>query len=157
MMLTGCDDRSPWAWWLFASKEHHQGHDTCDGHGDVLRGRCVCDPGFELGSSRFSCVPAKPSPQTDERLVVADANEQRLYVIDASTYKVVADFAGIAMADHPGFLPLHDGRLLFVDETSGELQVARITGVSTPVIEQSVQCLAERHISPWTLLLSTQS
>jgi hypothetical protein len=92
--------------------------------------------------------PPAPPSVPDERLVVADTTEHRLYVYDVATLTLVADLPNVAMADHPGFLPLNDGRLLFVDSALNALQIARIHGTSKPSIERSIPLLGQAaHIA----------
>lgn len=88
--------------------------------------------------------PGQPKPPaSDERLVVADADAQRLYVFDVNDWRQLTDIPDIQMADHPGFLPLSDGRLLFVDTLGNRLIIMRVNGVPTPFIERSIPVLGQ--------------
>ncbi|HEX5661355.1 MAG TPA: hypothetical protein VFX59_29400 [Polyangiales bacterium] len=102
----------------------------------------VRDGGLDAAPSPLDALasaPAQPSEDAGlvhgERLVVSDSNAERLYVFAADTGQLVADWPEVAVADHPGFLALPDGRLLFVDGRTHELVSARIAGVETPSIQ----------------------
>jgi hypothetical protein len=139
--LAGC--QSGWLpdwddWREHATRPKAPHRALCDGRGAVERVGCTCDAGFEPDTAdRWSCVPVS-TPGNGERLVVADTEAQRLYVYDVATLTLVADLPDVAMADHPGFLPLDDGRLLFVDSALNALQIARINSVATPHVERSI-------------------
>jgi DNA-binding beta-propeller fold protein YncE len=91
--------------------------------------------------------PGEPDALSGERLVVADTDAEHLYVVDVGTWQVIADFPDIKMADHPGFLPLADGRLLFIDSNENSLKIMRVTGAQ-PQIERSVPVLGSAaHIA----------
>jgi hypothetical protein len=57
----------------------------------------------------------------DGHLVVADIAAERLYVYSVPTLDLIAELSGLKVSEHAGFLPLPDGRLLFVDELRGDL------------------------------------
>ena len=86
--VSGCGDG--WlAMWLQWREEVSEGRPPrgplCDGHRKHVRGHCVCDSGFvSKPEERWACVP-EPTPTTDERLVVADATDKRLYIYDVAT------------------------------------------------------------------------
>ena len=83
-----------------------------------------------------------------EQLVVSDPSEKRLFVYAVPSFQLIADIRDVAVADHPGFLPLPDGRLLFVDAEGNQLRVARIGGVATPGIERSIPLMGSpAHIA----------
>jgi hypothetical protein len=63
---------------------------------------------------------------TSPYLVVADQNEAMLYVYDVPDHELVAEFDGLEVNDHTGFLSLPDGRVLFVDDAAQELVVLEV-------------------------------
>lgn len=56
-------------------------------------------------------------------LIVADQPELKLYVYSVPGHSLIAEFDGISVNDHTGFLSLPDGRVLFMDEAVEELVV----------------------------------
>lgn len=52
--------------------------------------------------------------------MVADPAAERLYVYRLPELEPVAEFSGIRMATHPGFLPLQGDRVLFVHEAASD-------------------------------------
>lgn len=60
---------------------------------------------------------------SDGHLLVADPQAAVLYVYALPELAQVATFENVKLGEHAGFLPLPDGRVLFVDEGAGELVV----------------------------------
>jgi hypothetical protein len=70
--------------------------------------------------------------------VVADPIAEMVFVLDSSSHELVADFEGIAINSHAGYLPLPDGRLLLVDSNASELLALDLYGLGGPRIESCV-------------------
>jgi hypothetical protein len=88
-------------------------------------------PATDAAAAPASAVDAGAT--STERLVVSDSNAERLYVFEGA--RLIADWPEVGVADHPGFLPLGDGRVLFVDARDQALVCARIAGVDVPSLE----------------------
>lgn len=73
------------------------------------------DPALSDAGMPGGDAAAGSAPLDGERLVVSDPTEKRLFVYALPSFALLADIRDVAVADHPGFLPLPDGRLLFVD------------------------------------------
>lgn len=97
-------------------------------------------PSPDSGAPPPSTPP--PTPETPdagedgaEHLVVADPKAGKLYVYAAPDYAAPVSF-DVTFADHPGFLPLGNGNVAFIESTSGDLVVLHATG--TPAIAKRV-------------------
>ncbi len=101
--------------------------------------------GFGVGSA----VNAQTAGDLSEGvLVVADPAEATIAIFSAPGHELVAQFDGIVMNTHAGFLPLEDGRLLLVDSEANELVVFDLWGSDGPVIAGTAMVPAEvSHIA----------
>jgi len=67
-------------------------------------------------------------------LVVADPAAAAIHVYRLEDLELETSLAGMAVAGHAGFLALPDGRLLFVDEATGELVALALDGAAGPTV-----------------------
>lgn len=68
------------------------------------------------------------------RLVVADIAAERLYVYTVPALDLVAELPGLKLSEHAGFLPLPDGRLMFIDELRSELVTLQVGAGRAPEV-----------------------
>lgn len=83
---------------------------------------------------RPAAAQATPTPDGADWLVVADPVAEAIHVYDVADLSLVATLEGMAANAHAGFLPLPDGRLLFVDETAGELVAVQLVDGAEPTV-----------------------
>lgn len=62
------------------------------------------------------------------RLVVADPQAYALYVYDIPSLELVGQYDGVHFAEHSGFVPLDDGRVLFADDEALSLNIHDVFG-----------------------------
>jgi hypothetical protein len=70
----------------------------------------------------------QPASGRAGHLVVADPAAERLYRFRLNDLALDAEWEGMTVNAHAGFLTLPDGRLLFIDETAGELVALQVAG-----------------------------
>ncbi|HEY8945775.1 MAG TPA: hypothetical protein VIM73_16005 [Polyangiaceae bacterium] len=70
----------------------------------------------------------------EARLVVADPVASTLYIYDVPSLEQVAVVEDVTFADHPGFLPTKDGRVLFADSGTQELVALQVLGEDVGVV-----------------------
>lgn len=90
---------------------------------------------------------AGESSGSGPRLVVADAEAQHLYVVSVPDGGVLADLSGIAFAEHAGFLPLDDGRVLFTDGATEQLIVLDAEAEQPRVVQRIALGAAPVHLA----------
>jgi hypothetical protein len=89
--------------------------------------------GGDAAAGRAGGAGAAGAPGGDEaRLVVADTEAARLYVYGVPGNELRAQFDGVKMSEHAGFLQLGGGRVAYVDEAAKELVVLQVYGGERP-------------------------
>lgn len=81
------------------------------------------------------------------RLVVADAEAQHLYVLSVPNGEILADLSGVTFAEHSGFLPLDDGRVLFVDAVTEQLAVLDALAETPRIVRRIALGAAPVHLA----------
>lgn len=88
--------------------------------GDPARGEAG-GVGAEAGSGGTAEGGAGGEASAEGRLVIADPEATTLYVYAVPSLEQLAVFQDVTFADHPGFLSLNDGRVLFTDSGTDDL------------------------------------
>lgn len=70
----------------------------------------------------------------EARLVIADPDASKLYVYSVPELQQLAVLDDVAFADHAGFVPLDDGRVLFADSATAELVAVQVLGTAEPQV-----------------------
>jgi len=70
----------------------------------------------------------------EARLLIADADAATLYVYAVPSLEQLAVFEDVSFAEHPGFLPLNDGRVLFTDAATEDLVALEVLGESPRIV-----------------------
>ena len=98
--------------------------------------RCLLLVALAAGSFGFhrAATAAQEPPARPGHLVVADNAAQTLYVYALADFSLVAEIPQVVINDHAGFLPLPDGRLLFVDAERNELVALQVDGGDGPAV-----------------------
>ncbi|MDQ3248372.1 MAG: hypothetical protein M3Q45_04100, partial [Chloroflexota bacterium] len=87
--------------------------------------------------------PASPTAATPEgHLIVADTDASGLTVFAIPTWEQTGRIENVTMADHPGFLALPGGRVLFTDNTTQELLVLDVSGTPTITVRVAIPGVA---------------
>nr|MDQ3397800.1 hypothetical protein [Deinococcota bacterium] len=80
-----------------------------------------------VSSLVFTVVHAQNSTGPEGHLVVADPEASTLYVYELPGLELTGQLDGVTLDTHAGFLPLSEGRLLFIDQSSAQLLALEIT------------------------------
>jgi len=88
----------------------------------------------------------------EARLVIADQEASKLYVYSVPGLEQLAVLDDITFADHPGFVPLNDGRVLFADGGTQELVAVQVLGAQ--VLKWSVALVFRHRPSTWQSISS---
>ncbi|MBX3069513.1 MAG: hypothetical protein KF883_03295 [Thermomicrobiales bacterium] len=70
--------------------------------------------------------------------MVADPVESSIAIFSTPDHELVAQFSGIEMNTHAGFLPMQDGRMLLVDAAANQLVAFDLWSIDGPVIVATV-------------------
>lgn len=73
-------------------------------------------------------LPDAGGVQRSARLVVADPEAWSLYVYDVPSLELVGTYEGVHFSEHGGFLPLGDGRVMFLDDQNYTLNIHDVFG-----------------------------
>jgi hypothetical protein len=101
-------------------------------------------PTMEAGDGGIEGVFGDAGAAPRARLVVADPEAYAIYIYDIPSLELVGRYDGAHFAEHAGFFPLDDGRVLFVDDQSSTLNIHDVFGP----IPGDMQMLASLSGSP---------
>lgn len=80
---------------------------------------------------------------TNQFLVAADPNAEAVYVYRTDNLKRTGQLDGVELSPHAGTIQLPDGRLIFVDDKSGEIKALRISKSGRPKVVDTVKILGD--------------
>lgn len=72
-------------------------------------------------------------------LIAADPSADAIYVYRTTNLKRTGQLDGVELSSHAGTIQLSDGRLIFVDDRSGEVKAVRVTNNGRPKITGTVR------------------
>jgi hypothetical protein len=90
---------------------------------------------------------ASPTPNDAQFLAVADPLAETLLVYSLPAADLVAQLDGVIVNAHAGFLPLPDGRLIFLDDLGKRLMTIEVHGDHLDVHEASIPGTSYSHIA----------
>ena len=100
-----------------------------------------------LAQSASPASSASPTPSDVQYLAVADPLAETLLVYSLPATDLSAQLDDVAVNAHAGFLPLPDGRLLFLDDLGKRLMVIEVHGDHLDVQEAAIPGTSYSHIA----------
>lgn len=85
----------------------------------------TASPAADAGSEDVADAGETP---LSARLVVADPEAWAIYIYDVPSLELVGQIDGVHFAEHAGFVPLDNGRVLFTDDESYTLNIHDVFG-----------------------------
>ena len=105
------------------------------------------DPARDGGEAGAGGAAGSAPGAEEGRLVIADAHASTLYIYSVPSLQQLAVIDDVKFADHAGFVPLNDGRVLFTDSATNELISLRVLGDEPAVVGRAALTYPAIHLA----------